>query len=206
MGKNRLWVNPDKTEYLWLLSPCPIAVRNVFTVGLGWGCAFWDLWTTWESFWMSWLPHDRITKMELQYMDLSLQISWKLQLVQNAAVQTWMGTTYCAQVLSLLYWLHWLQVGFWVQFKILIVIFKTIQGLGTVSWQITFLPLILPTHYVWEEWVWFMSLLVTCRDLGNILSLSLLPPSGDYLSRDMDDFTAGVPSSGLIYFCLVWFG
>lgn len=66
--------------------------------------------------------------------------------------------------------------------------------------------LILPTHYVWAEWVCSMSLLVTFWDLGNILSLSLLPPSGDYLSRDMDVFSAGVPSSGLICFCLVWFG
>lgn len=61
-------------------------------------------------------------------MGLPLKISWKLQLVQNAVACTFMGAPRFTYLKLLLHELHWLSISFWMQFKVLIIIFKVLYG------------------------------------------------------------------------------
>ena len=59
-----------------------------------------------------------------------LNISNKLQRVQNAAARLiFLESKYC-HVRPLLYNLHWLPVKFWIDFKILLLTYKAINGLA----------------------------------------------------------------------------
>lgn len=53
------------------------------------------------------------------YVGLPLETTWKLQLVLNAVAYAIMGVFHQVYVTPLLHELHWLPVGFWVQFKVL---------------------------------------------------------------------------------------
>lgn len=63
-------------------------------------------------------------------MGLFLKSIWKIQLVQNVAVQVVSGARYMAHVTPLLRKLHWLPLCFWVQFKVPDVTFKALRSLG----------------------------------------------------------------------------
>lgn len=62
------------------------------------------------------------------YMGLSLTSIWKLQLIKNVAARIILGSPGMAHVTPPLHELHWLQVCFWVQFKVLIITFKALHG------------------------------------------------------------------------------
>lgn len=64
------------------------------------------------------------------YIGLPLKSIWKLQLVQNAAMRVVSSARYITHLTSLLCELHWLVMGFQVQFKMLAVTFKALHDLG----------------------------------------------------------------------------
>lgn len=63
-------------------------------------------------------------------MELLLKIIWKLQLIKNAVMQLVIGLSSYAYVLLLWYELCWLPVDFWVHFKVLVVSYKALHGIG----------------------------------------------------------------------------
>ena len=64
------------------------------------------------------------------YMGLPLKSIRKLQLVQNVAMRAILGAPRVAHVTPLLRELHWVPVCFWVQFKVLVITFKALHGMG----------------------------------------------------------------------------
>uniref|UniRef100_A0A8C6YEM4 Reverse transcriptase domain-containing protein n=1 Tax=Naja naja TaxID=35670 RepID=A0A8C6YEM4_NAJNA len=64
------------------------------------------------------------------YLGLPLHTTRRLQLVQNAAVRVVMGASRYSHVIPLLRGLHWLPVALWVRFKVLVLTFKVLHGMG----------------------------------------------------------------------------
>ncbi|KAF7252554.1 Septin-10, partial [Varanus komodoensis] len=53
-----------------------------------------------------------------------------LQLVQNRAARLLMGTGRCSHITPVLRQLHWLPIEVWAQFKVLVMTYKALNGLG----------------------------------------------------------------------------
>lgn len=64
------------------------------------------------------------------YMRLTLNTTWKLQLDQNVVVQAVIDAPWFTHVTPLLRELHWLPVFFWMQFRMLVIVFKALNGTG----------------------------------------------------------------------------
>ncbi|XP_054842011.1 uncharacterized protein LOC129334090 [Eublepharis macularius] len=64
------------------------------------------------------------------YAGLPLGVIRKLQLVQNAAAQVLTGISYQSHITPVLRQLHWLPVEFRIMFKVLVLTFKALSGLG----------------------------------------------------------------------------
>ena len=64
------------------------------------------------------------------YAGLTLNLLWKLQLIQNAATRVLTGTQRRAHMTPVLSQLHWLQVGDRIRFNVLVSTFKALNGLG----------------------------------------------------------------------------
>lgn len=58
-----------------------------------------------------------------------------LQLVQGAEVQAVIGACWYVHVTPLLRELHWLLIGFWVQLKLLVIIYIALHGTGLCYFQ-----------------------------------------------------------------------
>lgn len=66
-------------------------------------------------------------------MGLPLKIFQKFQLLQNAVAQAATGAKYTAHVTPLLHELQWLLIYFQVKFKLPVVSYKALNGLGTTG-------------------------------------------------------------------------
>ncbi|XP_053100645.1 uncharacterized protein LOC128322765 [Hemicordylus capensis] len=64
------------------------------------------------------------------FVGLPLKNIWKLQLVQNAAARVLSGAAWWEHITPILKELHWLPVCFRVQFKVLVLTFNALNGLG----------------------------------------------------------------------------
>uniref|UniRef100_A0A670J1P8 Reverse transcriptase domain-containing protein n=1 Tax=Podarcis muralis TaxID=64176 RepID=A0A670J1P8_PODMU len=64
------------------------------------------------------------------YMGLPLRLTQKLQRVQNAAARLLMGSSLRDHIHPVLYQLHWLPVEYRIRFKVLVLTFKALYGLG----------------------------------------------------------------------------
>ncbi|KAF7239030.1 Potassium voltage-gated channel subfamily H member 6 [Varanus komodoensis] len=64
------------------------------------------------------------------YVGLPLKTVRILQLVQNRAARLQMGTGHCAPITPVLRQLHWLPIDVWAQFKVLVITYKALNGLG----------------------------------------------------------------------------
>ncbi|KAF7252275.1 Succinate dehydrogenase assembly factor 3, mitochondrial [Varanus komodoensis] len=65
------------------------------------------------------------------YVGLPLKMVWILQLVQNNAVRLLTGTGRYVHMTPVLRQLHWLPIEVWAQFKVLVMTFKALNGLGS---------------------------------------------------------------------------
>ncbi|KAK9395419.1 hypothetical protein NXF25_018780 [Crotalus adamanteus] len=73
-------------------------------------------------------------------MGLPLKGVRRLQLVQNAAARAIVGAPRYAHVSPILRELHWLPVGLRMQFKVLVITFKALHGIGPGYLQDRILP------------------------------------------------------------------
>uniref|UniRef100_A0A670I2H7 Reverse transcriptase domain-containing protein n=1 Tax=Podarcis muralis TaxID=64176 RepID=A0A670I2H7_PODMU len=64
------------------------------------------------------------------YVGLPLKLTQKLQRVQNAAARLLMGSSLRDHIHPVLYQLHWLPVEYRIRFKVLVLTFKALYGLG----------------------------------------------------------------------------
>lgn len=69
------------------------------------------------------------------YMGLPLETTWKLQLVQKAAATLPDAVAFRTYMNHVLKQLHWLPVHFRAQFKVLMLAFKALNGIGPNSWK-----------------------------------------------------------------------
>ncbi|XP_058023847.1 uncharacterized protein LOC131190529, partial [Ahaetulla prasina] len=76
------------------------------------------------------LVTSRLDYCNALYMDLPLESTRRLQLVQNAAACVIEGVGWSSHVTPILRRLHWLPVVFRVRFKVLVTTFKMLHGLG----------------------------------------------------------------------------
>ncbi|KAF7250196.1 Cytoplasmic polyadenylation element-binding protein 1 [Varanus komodoensis] len=64
------------------------------------------------------------------YVGLPLKMVRILQLVQNRAARLLMGTGRCSHITPVLRQLHWLPIEVWAQFRVLVMTYKPLNGLG----------------------------------------------------------------------------
>ncbi|KAF7246057.1 ATPase WRNIP1 [Varanus komodoensis] len=64
------------------------------------------------------------------YVGLPFKTVWILQMVQNRAARLLMGTGHYYRITPVLYQLHWLPIEVRAQFKVLIITYKVLNGLG----------------------------------------------------------------------------
>ena len=69
----------------------------------------------------------RIDFCNLLHAGLPLSLTWKLQLVQNAAARVLTGTSWRAHIQPVLKQLHWLPVAARIRFKVWVLTFKAIR-------------------------------------------------------------------------------
>lgn len=92
---------------------------------------------------------------QLLYVELALKTFQKLQLVQSAATSVRIVAGHRDHITSVVFLLHWLQICFQAQFKVLELTFKVLYGLGPTNLLgttyflgtiYTFSPLNLPSY------------------------------------------------------------
>ncbi|KAF7249257.1 Testican-1 [Varanus komodoensis] len=109
MRANKLKLNPDKTEVLllrpYLEEECLATVTHALV-------------TSWLDF------------CNALYVGLPLKTVRILQMVQNIAARLLMGTGRYSHITQVLYQLHWLPIEVWPQFKVLVITYKALNGLG----------------------------------------------------------------------------
>ena len=69
------------------------------------------------------------------YAGLPLNLLRKFQRVQNAAARVLTGTRWGAHIIPVLSQLHWLQIGDRIKFKVWVLTFKALNGLGPMYLQ-----------------------------------------------------------------------
>lgn len=91
-------------------------------------------------------------------MGLPLKFIQKFQLLESVMMQPAKRACFSAYVTSILYELHWLLVCIWVQFKVLMVAFKDLHGLG-LGYEIIshLLFLLFPFNPVRKVILWMQS-------------------------------------------------
>lgn len=62
---------------------------------------------------------------------LILKMVQKLQLIENVVAWVVIGARWFESVGQMLHWLHWLPICFWAQFRVWILTFKALNGLGS---------------------------------------------------------------------------
>lgn len=85
------------------------------------------------------------------YLELPLETTEKLQLIQNVAARMLRGANKYDQMTPILCELHWLLIRLCVQFKVLILSFKTRNGLEPRFLQ-NCLHYYHPLHTLWSRW------------------------------------------------------
>ncbi|KAF7234890.1 Vomeronasal type-2 receptor 26 [Varanus komodoensis] len=76
------------------------------------------------------LASSRLDFCNVLYIGLPLKTVWILQLVQNRAASLLSGTEHCPQITPVLRQLHWLPIDIRAQFKVLMLTYKALNGLG----------------------------------------------------------------------------
>lgn len=76
------------------------------------------------------LVTSRLNYCNMRYVRLPLEMSWKLQLVQNALVHVLTGASRFHHIIPILQELYWLPIAFYAQFKVLVFNYKALYGLG----------------------------------------------------------------------------
>ncbi|KAF7243419.1 RNA-directed DNA polymerase from mobile element jockey [Varanus komodoensis] len=76
------------------------------------------------------LVTSRLDFCNVLYMGLPLKMVRILQLVQNRAARLLTGTGHCAHITPVLRQLHWLPIEARAQFKLLVITYKALNGLG----------------------------------------------------------------------------
>ena len=76
------------------------------------------------------LVTSRLAFCYVLYIGLPLCLIWKLQLVQNMAARLVPGTPRHDHSTPVLKSLHWLPISFWAKYKVLVITFKALHGLG----------------------------------------------------------------------------
>ncbi|KAF7248501.1 RNA-directed DNA polymerase from mobile element jockey, partial [Varanus komodoensis] len=79
------------------------------------------------------------------YVGLPLKTVRILQLMQNRAARLLTGTGHYFHITPVLYQLHWLPIEVWAQFKVLVITYKALYGLGPGYLKERLLPY-LPSH------------------------------------------------------------
>ena len=82
----------------------------------------------------------RLDHCNALYVVLPLRLTRKLQMVQNAAARLLSGVRKDQHISPTLAALHWLPVRFCVDFKVLMIIYKALNGLGPQYLADRFLP------------------------------------------------------------------
>uniref|UniRef100_A0A8D2J6W7 Reverse transcriptase domain-containing protein n=1 Tax=Varanus komodoensis TaxID=61221 RepID=A0A8D2J6W7_VARKO len=80
------------------------------------------------------VPHALVTSRldfcNALYVGLPLKTVQILQMVQNRAARMLSGTGCYSHITPVLYQLHWLPIEVWAQFKVLVITYKALNGLG----------------------------------------------------------------------------
>lgn len=76
------------------------------------------------------LATSRLDYCNLLYTGLPLEMIWKLQLMQNAVAQVLRGSSKVKHITPILQDLHWLPIGFRVQFKVVFLTLKPFKVWG----------------------------------------------------------------------------
>ncbi|KAF7251550.1 hypothetical protein EYD10_03015 [Varanus komodoensis] len=76
------------------------------------------------------LVTSRLDYCNALYVGLPLKTVWILQMVQNRAARFLMRTGRYSHITPVLYQLHWLPIEVWAQFKVLVITYKALNGLG----------------------------------------------------------------------------
>ncbi|KAF7239825.1 Ran-binding protein 17 [Varanus komodoensis] len=79
------------------------------------------------------------------YVGLPLKTVWILQMVQNGAARMLLGTGRYSHITPVLFQLHWLPIEVRAQFKVLVITYKALNGLGPGYLKEHLLPY-LPSH------------------------------------------------------------
>ncbi|KAF7251190.1 Enteropeptidase [Varanus komodoensis] len=139
MRANKLKLNPDKTEVLLgvLLDPELSLEAQVTAVARN---TFLQLWLIHqlrpflENDCLGTVTHVLVTSRldfcNTLYVGLPLKMVQILQLVQNRAASLLTGTGRCSHITPVLRQLHWLLIEVRAQFKLLVMTYKALNGLG----------------------------------------------------------------------------
>ncbi|KAF7245360.1 RNA-directed DNA polymerase from mobile element jockey [Varanus komodoensis] len=131
MRANKLKLNPDKTEVLLVGEAQVMAVVRSTFLQLR---LIHQLRPFLENDCLATVTHALVTSRldycNALYMSIPLKMVRILQLVQNRAPRLLMGTGLCSHITPVLRQLHWLPIEVWAQFKVLVMTYKALNGLG----------------------------------------------------------------------------